>query len=466
MITRKLRIILVFLALCLCLVLLVPTQAVAVAFNVKPTNSSIDGDGYSGVMADLMANDNFRVSDYLSPVRGSVDVVTVAENVDNGLFVYVYEPSYMQLDFVSINISMVDKSQTKDFKNYKLTLIDRQSSFCKFLVNDLVVGEPHRYEISSIFRGWVDGVDDSASGGNVVNEISYPISKIFTFIDGQLKVEDVEYIQITDKYVGFVRYYGGTTLFSTNECDSHFVAFSTDKKIDRLIEADVYFQTQKYQYVFSGNVSSGSFQGSPIDNYSYMTENDEVFYNGTGLWKHSYKWSRIQTAKEFIDSQEFENVYQGAIFEQKAIYNMTEESKKIIEDKQWVLRFYESVYGENYLANGWSETSTRVFNVSILRLKFETDGKTYDLGVVDNKQTGSETPDNEVKIETTVRDDLAATLKMILGFIVLLIVLVLLMPFLTPIINFVFVVIGLVFGAIKKVFAIIGKLLKGIKNEK
>ena len=30
--------------------------------------------------------------------------------------------------------------------------------------------------------------------------------------------------------------------------------------------------------------------------------------------------------------------------------------------------------------------------VSILRLKFKTDGKVYNLGVVDNKQTGSKDP--------------------------------------------------------------------------
>ena len=34
-------------------------------------------------------------------------------------------------------------------------------------------------------------------------------------------------------------------------------------------------------------------------------------------------------------------------------------------------------------------------DVTILRLKFETDGVVYNLGVVDNKQTSSVIPDGE-----------------------------------------------------------------------
>ena len=46
---------------------------------------------------------------------------------------------------------------------------------------------------------------------------------------------------------------------------------------------------------------------------------------------------------------------------------------------------------------GIKRTSTIVSDVIILRLKFETDGKIYNLGVIDNKQTGDGIPDNERK---------------------------------------------------------------------
>ena len=38
--------------------------------------------------------------------------------------------------------------------------------------------------------------------------------------------------------------------------------------------------------------------------------------------------------------------------------------------------------------------STEVTEVTILRLKFETDGVVYNLGVVDNKQSGDDVPGN------------------------------------------------------------------------
>ena len=63
--------------------------------------------------------------------------------------------------------------------------------------------------------------------------------------------------------------------------------------------------------------------------------------------------------------------------------------------KDWVLRFFESTFQIIASANGnYSETNTEVTDVTILRLKFETDGKTYNLGVVDNKQQGDGKPDN------------------------------------------------------------------------
>ena len=46
---------------------------------------------------------------------------------------------------------------------------------------------------------------------------------------------DIETITITDKFVGFVRYKDGFKLY-VGACDSHFVAFNTDKPIDKLLE--------------------------------------------------------------------------------------------------------------------------------------------------------------------------------------------------------------------------------------
>lgn len=430
--------------------------------RVKPTAIEIDGS-YTNVLDDLQSDSDFDIVKYTIDDKDfSLNVITIAESTEKELFVYVYQPC-MDLEATTINISIVDHNQSKDFKNYDLSLINNQGVFYKYLVKNLIVGEPHRYEISSIFRMYDSKIDSEPDNGNTIAEISYPVGKIFTFVDGQLKVDDVEYIQITDKYVGFVRYYGGSSLFTIDSCDSHFVAFSTDKQIDKLLEADVYFQTRACTRSVIMTNDKTWFCGEMIDNYSYMTDSDEVFYSGTGLWKHSYSWSRIQTVSEFLNNQNFENVYRGALLNETIEYNLSENSRKEIENKQWVLRFFESPYEKikSGISGDYSADFTRVFNVSILRLKFETDGIVYDLGVVDNKQTGKETPDNKVIIKLSLGDKM----KSIIGLILLIIILIILAPFLPTILNFIVWVIKSVFGAIGKFFTTIGKLLKGGKHE-
>ena len=60
---------------------------------------------------------------------------------------------------------------------------------------------------------------------------------------------------------------------------------------------------------------------------------------------------------------------------------------------KWVLRFAETEYTSSASAYVYVQNGTRISDVTILRLKFETDGVVYNLGVVDNKQTSSTTPD-------------------------------------------------------------------------
>ena len=68
--------------------------------------------------------------------------------------------------------------------------------------------------------------------------------------------------------------------------------------------------------------------------------------------------------------------------------------------------------------------STLVGDVTILRLKFETNGKVYNLGVIDNKQTGSDKPVNNEWISAELSDNF----KLILSIILLVLAILLLMP--------------------------------------
>ena len=64
-------------------------------------------------------------------------------------------------------------------------------------------------------------------------------------------------------------------------------------------------------------------------------------------------------------------------------------------------------------------------------MKFETDGVTYNLGVIDNKQTGNKDPINDEDINISINK----SGKIILSLLLLLLLLILLAPLLPAIIN-------------------------------
>ena len=72
---------------------------------------------------------------------------------------------------------------------------------------------------------------------------------------------------------------------------------------------------------------------------------------------------------------------------------------------QWILRFTETDYTVS-TGSVVSMFGTEVSEVTILRLYFETDGKLYNLGVVDNKTTGSNNPfaDADTKLDDFIEE--------------------------------------------------------------
>ncbi len=460
---RNIKMLLLAIVLCFSCILtcFMPTiNSVCFASNIGVVG------GYTNVVEDLQQDDTFNAENYVvNETDYSLQVITIAESSDKELFVYVYQPTAHYGNLRATSISMSTTRQTANtFGIYYLTYVNSQGCFYKYVVKNFVVSDNsiRTYEIETIYRSWNENFDAESGTDNTINELGFPVGKQFTFAEnnGQttFAVEDVDYITITDKYVGFVRYFGGNSyLFCLDSCDSHFVAFSTDRQIDKLLEADVYFQTQKvyYENGLSG-VDDWDFYDVK-DNYSYITEYDTAFYESpSSAWQgYSYSWSRIQTIDEFFASNEFDTIHKGTLFNQKLEYKMDEESKAYMENMQWVLRFYESSY-EKTNAPYPTKSYTIVSNVSILRLKFETEGVVYDLGVVDNKQSGDFNPDNNMK-STLELSDIFKIILIVLLLIVLLIVL-------NPILPYVFKFIGFILKAIWWVitapFKLIGKVFK------
>ena len=411
------------------------TLCLAVAFflcSFQLTAVYAQTNGYSGVLYDLEKSENFNMSDY--PARQgdySLNVITLAESENGELFVYVYQPSGQSknLRASSVNISLGTGDELS-FKNYKLRLIDAEDVFYKYAVAGLTVSLlPKRYySVSSIFRPFDESIDEQAEDGNKITEVVYEVAKqyCFTLKDGAPYVEvvDIQTIEITDKFVGFVRYSDGFKLY-VGACDSHFVAFNTDKPMDKLLEADVYYTSQSYSYSFVTLVGESHTFGEKQENYAYLTYTDRVEHNGGGLFAGTYAWDRIETVDEFISENEgWQNVYSGAIIDINVGSEITEEGKAALKGKKWVLRFAETGYSLNSGYGSVTSFSTLVGDVTILRLKFETNGEVYNLGVIDNKQTGSDKPVNNEWISAELSDNF----KLILSIILLVLVLLLLVP--------------------------------------
>lgn len=412
-------------------------------------------EGYSGVLQDLQKDKSFQSGNYpLSENDYSLQLIQVAESTEKELFLYVYQPSGEAKNFTasSVNISTTINDEIS-FLTYRLQKIDNNGTLYKYkALNFTVKSEPTRYYvISSIYRPFDESIDSPASGGNTVTEVNFAVNKQYTFgkINGKEYVScvDIETIEITDKFVGFVRYENGFNLYAS-ACDSHFVAFNTDKRIDRLLEADVYYTTQKYRWSFINFVGEKETFGEKEDKYAYLKYTDKVEHTGDGLFAGTYKWDRIESVEKFINGEERRSIFKS-LGENKAAIRLTDETLNELKGKKWVLRFTETDYivQSGGTTGATTENSTLVGDVTILRLKFVTDGITYNLGVIDNKQTGGRDPSNEpggIGGSGCVTADGKKLLYVLLGLIVLII----LAPLLPMVVNGVVFVISLPFKGV------------------
>lgn len=409
----------------------------ALPFNVAYASDKV----YSGVLDDLKKDSMFDTKNY--PVVSndySLKIIQLAESVDNELFVYVYQPcGKSEMRASSINLSTTAYADiTPD--NYKLKYINSNGVFFKYVVDGVTVSnaEARYYGVTSIFRSFnKDYGDKDAEHGNTVSEVPFGVGKEYRFstVNGNpvAATVDIETIEITDKFVGLVRYPDGFAFWSKGACDSHFVAFDTDKPIDKLVEADVAWVQQTYWNDMEGALHPGITWGEKEKKNKTLSESDDtVHYTGGGLFAGSYSWDRIQSTDEFVASVDLEQtVYSGAVIDVKAASKLTDEGKQALKNKKWVLRFAETEYeytrvndyiGNTVVARYDRERCTFVGDVTILRLKFITNGVTYNLGVIDNKQTGSNKPINDTDIDIVLNKNG----KWIIAIVLLILLLILL----------------------------------------
>ena len=427
-----------------------------------PVYAESVNSGYSSVLDDLKSDPDFDENLYpVNETDYSLQVVQIAESKDGELLVYVYQPSNgtKNLTASSVNISTAINDSLY-YKNYKLELQSREGAFCKYLVKDfeLKPDAMRYYDISAIFRPYDETTDKGlpVDNENDLNEVSFKVAKLFTSvtIDGKVSYSCIEtkVIEVTDKYVGHLRYSNGFSLCPSS-CLAYFVAFDTNLPIDNLYEADIYFVTQDYRYYhrtpnwaqFDPGEDTMTYEDA-VEHELTLTYDTVVEHEGGGLFAKKYSWKRIESVDEFVKNEK-----------------LTDEGLKDLENKSWVLRFYEADYSFVQGSNSFTEQSTKVNDVTILRLKFETDGVVYNLGVVDNKQSPAQgqQPDNENTNEWEFPSFGDKDWEKILGTILLMIGIILIVIMLAPLLP---VLIRLVIWLIALPFRLIGAIVKSLKN--
>lgn len=448
-------------------------------------------ESYSSVVDDLSKDESFTEKDYpIDTDNYSIDIIEIAESKDNELIIYIYNPS-MILDVDRIFLSYTnDESVTKDYIVYDLEEVSSHNALEKHIVKDFNFSKDDKtriYSVSMLQRKFNNFYD--TSGINTINYVAIDVNTSWIFEEddyGNIYVDKsgIKTIKITNKYGGRIRYLEGWYL-AKQSTDSHYIAFSTDYKIEDLLEAKVsfdYTNVVRTGYLFCHKIPEMTFtwswgyeiyQQEPKSTLErvYVEENkteeqfknnhielskEEVFKVGEGLFCENYEYARIQTVSDFLAYEQKEKLTE---FDNDLIKN--------IRNKQWVLRYYESnyLYNEywNFLKGSesmrWEEMYTHISNLAILELTFEVKGVKYILPTIDNAIETEDTPDNKnwfdegLDILPDNLDDQSnpnlITLILVILFLVLIISLIgVLLPVLTTCINFLL----LPFKSINKAF--------------
>lgn len=426
----------------------------------------------SDVLADLKQDPNFHTDAY--PVvsgDAAINFMHLAESEQGEVLIYVYQPHSEPAKYKasSINISATT-DESLDIKNYYLDLVDYDGVFQKYVVRDLAAlsGSKREYEVVSIYRMYDAAVDAKLDddNGNSINEVVYPVAKKYTFTNTpeglSTGVSDLQYITVTDKYVGFMRYPAGSVLFSDLSVDVHFVAFSTDYHMDQLLEADVYYVQQRYDVT---GVASNKAFGSREEKYSYLNTKTDLVYDRGRWWSTEYSWNTIETPAEFLASTTEKTLYKKGVFDVWSYAVVDDAAKAEIESQEWVLRFAHTEYLQEDKGTSVPHTDYHgytVGEVTILRLAFETNGQYYNLPVIDNKQTGSLTPSNEIEYEVQA-SEWWQKIMMLLGVILVVVVISVLSGPIRLLLNIIFTgtkfLISVVFWIVSLPFKLIGRLL-------
>ena len=225
--------------------------------------------------------------------------------------------------------------------------------------------------------------------------------------------------------------------------DRFFTAFNSDRQIDKLIEADIefirytYHQTTDLTGLEGGTVSvnylensvdllanTGIEYGQYITEFKTLKHTKKIEVQVGLIFKQTYSWTEIESVESFLNSKDL---------------LLSDVAKDNLKNKDWVLNYYTAEYKIEHdmvmtTPIAKHEYGTRVEDVTILRLKYETDGVVFNLGCVDNKSTGSDIASGTNKTFGMKIEDM---IKLILTILLLFLVIVVIGPILPTLISFI-----------------------------
>lgn len=361
--------------------------------------ASAAASAYTNVMTDLTQDESFNAADYPGNVRDyGINVIQLAESTDGELFIYTYQPSGQQVDLIASTVSIAEQPNNADDLNpelYELELLNSYNVFYKYKVSGYKVsdGKERFYNLIMIQRPYISGVDAPGLDGSVTNRKAYALGQYWyaTTDDGgavNYRMVLVDYVEIINPFTSRIRTNKSSTGSTSTRYfqDNYYIAFSTNRNIEKLLSATVSYRTQDYFYKHNGILGIGGTEFNEHATFSNERPNvkkvnadeaanlqQEGFELFWGLINNNknFTWQRIQSATDFVNNA-------GA----------SSSDNEIIQKQglQWVLMFDEvSAYRyEAYsaVASLVEESGQIIDLVTVLRLEFVENGITYNLGAV------------------------------------------------------------------------------------
>ena len=328
-----------------------------------------DTEQYTSVLEDLQKDSTFSIDEWNDESKhGVTEVVQIAISLDKELFIYVHQVGDIRdFSYVVMNIALF--STELDFRSYVIEEVDCTDNFFKYKVIDFEVAasDIQKYCISRLDYP----VDSKPNGSQLVTFDTVSIGQIWTVthINGNYEYSYTYFdsIEVTDKFVGCDYRYVLPTGWSgyKSQTNTFYIAFDTDIKMSNLMEAQIEY---KQSDIVGSNVSP--LKNVVVQRDKEISYTHEVYKHWLVDWPAGTEfksYNAISTPAEFSKN-----------------FGITIPKKENGKDYEWVVVFYNETKTSGFPGefNIWN---LKPLDTTILRLKFEKDGTTYNLGTIDNR---------------------------------------------------------------------------------